>query len=265
LRAGRTLTPADRAGSAPVAVINETAARQFWPGESPIGKQVRFGPTTGFTDPAHPVEIVGVVGDVKYEGLDQPVGPDFYTSYLQFSYPDTMVLVKTRGPSASIVPALRAAVASVDAAVPLYEVMTLDERVSRAMGRPRFNALVLTMFAGAALLLAALGVYGLILYAVSSRMREIGVRLALGATPRRVVGHFVGQSVRLAGVGVAIGLAAALAIARVAQALVADLGAVSLRVPIVVGLVVAVVAAAAAFLPARRAGAVDPIVVLKQE
>jgi putative ABC transport system permease protein len=265
LRAGRMLTPADRAGGAPVTVINDTAARRFWPGESPIGKHVRFGTTTGFTDPAHPVEIVGVVGDVKYEGMDLPIGPDFYTSYLQFAYPDTMVVVKTRGPSAPIVPALRAAIASVDSAVPLYEVMTLDERVRRATGRPRFNTVLLAMFAGAALLLAALGVYGLLSYSVSSRMREIGVRLALGATPRRVLRHFVGRSVRLAVVGVTIGLAVALALTRFAQAMVSDLGAVSLRVPVVVSIVVAIVAAAAAFLPARRASVVDPIVVLKQE
>ena len=155
LLAGRTLTTADRADTAPVAVVNETGARRFWPGESAIGKRVWFGTTTGpFSDPAHAVEIVGVVGDVKYDGIEQPDSvyrADFYTSYLQFSFPDTMVIVKTRGAADALLPAMRAAVASVDPALPIYDAMTLDERIGAAISRPRFNATLLTAFAGAAL------------------------------------------------------------------------------------------------------------------
>ena len=128
-------------------VVNETAARRFWPGENPIGKRVWFGTTTGpFSDPAHAVEIVGVVGDVKYGGVDQPDRSDradFYTSYLQFAYPDTMVVVKARGAPAALLPAMRTAVASVDPALPIYDVMTLDERIAAAIARPRFNATLL--------------------------------------------------------------------------------------------------------------------------
>src|SRR5262249_14752195 len=144
LLAGRVLTAADRAGAPPVAVVNESGARRFWPGESPLGKRVWFGTTTGpFSDPAHAMEIVGVVGDVKYEGIDQAdVLPraDFYTSYLQFAYPDTMVLVKARRGVTALVPALRRAVAAVDAGLPIYDVMTLDDRIGGALARPRFNA-----------------------------------------------------------------------------------------------------------------------------
>jgi predicted permease len=265
--AGRALTAADRAGSAPVAVINESGARRFWPGESPIGKRVWFGTTTGpFSDPAHAVEIVGVAGDVKYGGVDQPDRPDradFYTSYLQFAFPDTMVAVKTRGAATALLPAMRTAVASVDPALPIYDAMTLEERIAAAVARPRFNATLLTAFAGAALLLAAIGVYGVLSYSVSSRMREMGVRLALGADASRVMRLILGEGLRLAAIGAAIGVAASLAIARVLQGVLVDAAAWDPRLLAVAGAVMLAAAAAAAFVPARRAGAIDPIVVLR--
>jgi len=278
LISGRTLTDADRAGTRPVAVVNETGARRFWPGENPIGQRVWFGGTTGpFSDSTHALEIVGVVGDVKYEGVDQPEAPsraDFYTSYLQFSYPDTMVIVKARGAPgtvgttsgpASLLPALRKAVASVDSGLPIYDVMTLDERIGAAIARPRFNMGLLSAFAGAALLLAAIGVYGVLSYSVSSRLREIGVRLALGADARHVVALVLGEGLRLASIGAAIGLIAALATSRFIQGLVVGASGADPRILAAVVVVMTAVAAAAAFLPARRASAVDPIVVLRQE
>jgi len=266
--AGRTLTPADRAGTPPVAVVNESGARRFWPGESPIGKRVWFGTTTGpFSDPAHAVEIVGVVGDVKYQDVDEDTSTraDFYTSSLQFAYPDTMVIVKTRGAATALLPAMRKAVASVDPSLPIYDAMTLDDRISAAVARPRFNATLLTAFAAAALLLAAIGVYGVLSYSVSSRMREIGVRLALGADARRVIGLVLGEGVRLAAIGAVAGLVAAIAASRFIQALVIDVSATDPRILAASAVVMMAVAALAAFLPARRASAVDPIVVLRQE
>ena len=118
-----------------MAVVNETGARRFWPGEDPIGKRVWFGSGTGFMDPSNPVEIVGVVGDVKYGTPDEAIGPDFYTSYLQFTYPSTMVLVKTSERLAAILPALRRAVADVDSGLPIYDVQTLDDRIVRTLAR----------------------------------------------------------------------------------------------------------------------------------
>lgn len=261
----RSACSSRRAGAAPVTVINETAARRYWPNGNAIGQHVRFGSTTGFTDPAHSVEVVGIVGDVKYEGTGQLIGPDFYTSYLQFAYPDSMVMVKTRTTAPAIVADLRAALATVDAAVPIYDVMTLDERVDRAIGRPKFNMAILTLFGGAALVLAALGVYGLLSYTVSLRLREIGVRLALGATPGRVRRSFVTQGTRLAAIGVGIGLIIALLLTRFAESVAADLGTVSGGVLAGVSLLMAAIAAGAAFLPARRASAVDPINVLRND
>jgi ABC-type antimicrobial peptide transport system permease subunit len=250
-------------------VISESAARRFWPGESPVGKRVWFGGTTGpFADPAHAVEIVGVVGDVKYEAVDWPGSagrPEFYTSYLQFAYTDTMVIVKTRGSTSSLVPALRRAVASVDPSLPIYDVLTLEDRVGRALSRPRFNAALVGGFAGAALLVAALGVYGMLSYSVSSRLREIGVRLALGAAPQRIVRLILGEGLRLGIIGIAIGLVAAAAAGRLMRSLVLDVSPSDPRNLAVVAMVMLAVACLAAFLPARRASAVDPMVVLRQE
>jgi putative ABC transport system permease protein len=268
LLAGRALTPSDRAESPPVAIVNETGARRFWPGESPIGKRVWFGTTTGpFSDPAHAVEIVGVVGDVKYQDVDEDTSnrAEFYTSYLQFAYPDTMIIVKTRGPATPLLPAMRKAVASVDSSLPIYDAMTLDERIGAAVARPRFNATLLTLFAGAALLLAAIGVYGVLSYSVSSRMREIGVRLALGADAHRVIRLVLGEGVRLAAAGAIAGLVAAVVAARFVRGLVVDVSPTDPRILAASAAVMLAVAAVAAFLPARRASVVDPMVVLRQE
>jgi putative ABC transport system permease protein len=265
LRAGRTLRDDDRDGRPPVAVVNEAAAKRFWPDETPIGKRVWFAGGTGFTDAARPVEIVGVVGDVKYGLVDDPVLPDFYTSYRQFTYPDTMIIVKTAQPIGSIVPALRAAVAGVDPGLPVYDVRTLDDRVAAALSRPRLAATVIGAFALSALLLAAIGVYGVMAYAVTSRRREIGIRVALGANRGDVVAFVLGQGARLTAAGVAIGLAVAVAAARVIRTL---LFGVAPTDPAVLGLTVMVmiaVALAAAFVPARRASAIDPMTVLRTE
>ena len=267
---GRALTPSDRAGSPAVTVINESAARRFWPGRSPIGQRVWFGTTTGpFSDSSYPVQIVGVVGDVKYEAVDWPDSagrPEFYTSYLQFAFPDTMMIVKaTGGATSALVPAMRRAVSAVDPSLPIYDVLTLDDRIAGALSRPRFNAALIAGFAGAALLVAALGVYGMLSYSVSSRRREMGVRLALGAAPRRIVRFIVAEGLRLAIAGIAVGLVSALAAGRFLGSLVVD---VSPSNPWILGCVTAImlaVACLAAFLPARRASAVDPIGVLRSE
>ena len=204
--AGRALRATDRAGAPAVTVINETAARRFWPGENPIGRHVWFGWAPAFQSPTRPVEIVGVVGDVKYESIDQPVNADFYTSYLQFAYPDTMIIVKARAAATDLIGSMRAAVAAVDPALPIYDVLTLDDRIDGALARPRFNAVVIASFAMAALALAAVGVYGILSYWVSSRSRELGVRAALGAEPRRIVVMVLRQGLHLVGWGVVAGV-----------------------------------------------------------
>ena len=267
VRAGRTLTDEDRAGRPPVAVINETAASRFWPGENAVGKRVWFGSTTGsaFASRERPVEIVGIVGDVKYGSVDEAAGPDFYTSYRQFSYPDTMVVVKTDRDVSAIVPAMRTAVSSVDSGLPIYDVQSLDERIAASMSRPRFNAGVLGVFAAAALLLAAVGVYGVMAYSVSFRLHEIGVRLALGAGAPRVLGLVLVEGARLAGLGAAIGLAGALASTRLMRGMLYGVAPSDPLILAAVTVVMMIVALAAAFLPARRAASVDPMVVLRNQ
>jgi putative ABC transport system permease protein len=175
-----------------------------------------------------------------------------------------MVIVR-RAVRSSTLPALRSAVASVDPALPIYDVLTLDERISEAIARPRFNAALLAAFAGAALLLAAIGVYGVLSYSVSSRTHEIGVRLALGADASRVVGLVVGQGLRLAVAGAAIGVAASVAVARLMQGLVLDAAAWDARLLGIAAAIMLATAALAAFVPARRASEVDPMVVLRME
>jgi putative ABC transport system permease protein len=263
--AGRALSADDRIGRPPVAVVSETGARRYWPGENPLGKRVWFGSAAGFTDPARPVEIVGVVGTVKYGTVDQSLPADFYTSYLQFSYPDSIFAVKGREPVTALVPALRAAVASVDASLPIYDVQTLDTRISGALDRPRFNAGVVALFAGAAVALASLGLFGTLTYAVSSQMREIGVRLALGASRRGILGLVLGDGLRLVGLGAAIGVGAAMLTSRLLRGLLPDIDAGDLRLLLAGVPVMLLVGAVAAVFPARRASAVDPIVVLRND
>jgi putative ABC transport system permease protein len=265
IQEGRALTDQDGPGRPPVAVINETAARRFWPGQSPIGKHVWFGSGTGFTSPDRPVEVVGVAGDVKYEGIEEPLGPAFYTSYRQFAYPDTMVIVKTDRSIAALVPLLRRAVASVDAGLPIFDVQRLDDRIAQTLARPRFTAALIGLFAAAALLLAAAGVYGIMAYSVSFRSHEIGIRLALGADARRVLVHVLGESARLAAAGAVVGLAAASVVTRLMRSLLFGVTPLDPLILSIAALVIIAVALAAALVPAHRASAVDPMVVLRND
>jgi ABC-type antimicrobial peptide transport system permease subunit len=175
-----------------------------------------------------------------------------------------MVLLKTHGPPAAVVPALRAAVASVDPAVPIYDVLTLEDRIGAALARPRFNATIVAAFAGAALLLAALGVYGVLSYSVSARMREIGVRVALGADASRVIRLILGEGLRLAAIGAAVGIVAALGVGRLLRGLLAGVAPTDPRILAGGALAMLATACAAAWLPARRASTVDPIAVLRE-
>jgi putative ABC transport system permease protein len=262
---GRVLTDNDRPSRPPVTVINEAAARRFWPGEDPIGRHVWFGSATGFTDPARPVEFVGVVSDVKYWPLTEPPGPDFYTSYLQFAYPDTGVIVQAAGDPSALVPSLRGAIASVDRTIPLYDVRLLNDRVSEVLSRPRFNAIGMAAFAGITMLLASMGIFGAISAGVAARTRELAIRLALGATSGGLRRLVLGQALQVAIIGSVLGLGAAWI---GLGALRGVLFGVTPTDPLLLGAstgLMPVVALLAAIQPARRAGATDPMVALKSE
>jgi predicted permease len=261
LRHGRAFNAGDRADSAPVAVVNETAARRFWPDADPIGRRVRFGRD----EFKQGVEIVGIVGDVRYGPPEEPAAPDFYTPFAQFTYPDTIYFVRARRNAEALAPELRAAIRSVEPEVPLYDVKTLDARLGAALSRPRFHTTLFTGFAATALLLVGIGIYGVMAHSVSERRHEIGVRMALGADARRVVLLALGRGLGLTLVGAALGLPAALAAGRALEGL---LYGVSPADPLTFGVVLRLmgaVALAAAWAPARRAAAVDPLVALRVE
>lgn len=256
---GRLLTDADRAGSLRVAVINQTAADSFWPGQDPLGKQIWFGSGGGFASPDSLTTIVGVVGDVHYRVPSEPVAPDFYTSYLQFTVPETMIMVRTAGNALSFVPMLRSAVAEVDGDLPISEVQMLRERSAGALDEARFATVALGVFAGLGLFLASLGVYGVMAYSVAQRRRELGIRLALGATPQSVRREVVRHGLTLAGVGLAIGTVLALASGRGLSALLPGLDSADPLVFMVVIPALSLVTLLTCYRPALQASRVNPV------
>jgi putative ABC transport system permease protein len=255
LKQGRVFTRNDRAGVQKVVVVSEGAAKAYWPGQDPVGKPVSVGQGGFYDDTAY---VIGVVGDVRYGTLDSLPVPDVYLSYYQSPRGRMTMFVRTVGDPRAIIGAARREIASIAPGVPLYDIRPMPERVATAMGYARFSAMLLAAFAVVALALAALGTYGVISFAVSQRTKEIGIRVALGATRATVLRLVVGQGIGLAIVGGALGLVGALAATRVLRSLlygVAPSDPATL-VSIVALLVVAVIAAS--WVPARRAASVHP-------
>jgi hypothetical protein len=260
---GRTFLPEEDIvpGGHPVAIISAKLwQRRFAADPAIIGRSIGINGV--------PLTIVGVL-PATFSGLSgradvwmpTTMAPRL-TSYLQFSYPDTMVVVKADRDVMAIVPSTRRAVSSVDAGLPIYDVQTLDDRIAASMSRPRFNAAVLGVFAAAALLLAAVGVYGVMAYSVSFRLHELGVRLALGAGAPRVLGLVLGEG---AGLGAAIGLAGAIALTRLMRSSLYGVAPIDPLIFAAATAVIMAVALTAAYLPARRAAAVDPVIVLRNQ
>jgi putative ABC transport system permease protein len=261
---GREFTSADRAGSNRVAIINETAAKRFWPNEDPLGKRVWFGGGSSFDRPDSSAEIVGIVGDVAYEHLDaHPFQADFYTPYAQFTYATRWVVVRTKGDPLALVPALRRAVRRVDPTLALFDVKTMEERVNDSWARTSYQTRLLGAFAVAALLLAGTGIFAVVAHAVSERRREIGIRVALGATASQVVTTVGTHGARPAAIGLFIGLIAAMGIARMLASAVYGVGGLD---PIVILSVVGTttfVILGATLVASRRALTIAPAEALK--
>jgi len=264
---GREFTEHDDAKSPAVVIVNEAFARRFFPDEDPIGK--RFKPQFG-SETVHPSmrEIVGIVGDIKQHGLGAPALPTYYTPYTQGLITSLVFCVKTSVEPESLIPAVQHEVSSMDPEVPLFDPWTMDYRVSRSVAQPRFNAYLLATFAVLALLLSAIGLYGVMAYSVAQRTREIGLRIALGATQPIVLRMVLKNALILAGAGMAIGLVFAIVLTRSLVSFtsllfgVRPLDAVTLLSVVAVFTVVAVLAG---YLPARRAMKVDPIIALRYE
>jgi putative ABC transport system permease protein len=263
LQRGRFFNDTDRAGSTPVALITESAVREYFPGENPLGKRIVLGwrRDSGLVNG----EVVGVVGDVKEGGLAEPDAPQIYLLHEQLPLPFMTVVLKTTVAPLSIADAVRSAVHALDPTLPVTNVRTLDQVVARSIAQPRFYMLLLTAFAAVALVLAAVGIFGVLSYAVAQRAREIGIRMALGARQGSVVAMVVRQAMTLSIASVVIGLCATYHVTRVLSTLLfATSRADAAALAGAAGLLL-MVALAASYIPARRATRVDPVIALRSE
>jgi putative ABC transport system permease protein len=252
---GRDFAGADGPGSPLVALISESVVKEFG-GRDPIGEQIDFG------DPA---TVVGIVSDARRRALDQPPRPAVYLPYTHFMLPYFGAMIRTDQGAAAVTPVVKSIVKQLDPDLPIGDVRTIEEIIDRSTGEPRFRSYLIAGFALLALLLAAVGVYGLISFTVTQRVPEIGVRLALGASPGQVFTQVVGQGLRLAAIGVALGLVAAAAATRLVQGLLFNTSATDPTVYAVLSALLLAMAALACYVPARRAMRVDPMTALRSE
>ena len=259
LSKGREFSESDNAEAPPVGIINEEMARRYWPDEDPIGKRLKI-------DQGDPwMEIVGVVADVKHLGLDSQSRTELYVPYFKDPWP-FMTIVVRRGPgSAGLANAMRSEVWTVDKDLPVPDIKPMEQLLADSVARRRFNMLLLGLFGAVALVLAAVGIYGVMSYSVTQRTREIGIRMALGAKRSDVLKLVVGQGMTLALIGVGIGLAAAFALTRVLTSLLFAVGATDPATFVIISVLLAGVALAACLVPARRATKVDPMTALRYE
>ena len=263
---GRLFTSGDRAGTPRVAIINQTAARRFWPNEDPIGKRVWFGGGSSFDRPDSSAEIVGIVGDVAYQQLDsRPFQPDFYTPYPQFTFAFRYVLVRVAGDPNAIVSDLRRAVRSADPNLALFDVQSMTDRMHDSWSRLSYQIRLLTTFAIVALVLAATGIFAVITHSIGDRRREIGIRIALGATSGRVLSLVSDRGARPALIGLAVGVIASLGMGRAMSSLVYGVRALDGAVSAVVISMTMLVVVVATYFAARRALLIQPIEALKNE
>jgi putative ABC transport system permease protein len=263
---GRTFTTQDEEGGAPLAIVNETLARQMFHGEDPLGRRIRPNISFGDQDDAPMREIVGVTGDVKSVTIGGNAVPEVYAPQTPSDFIGEMtVVVRTGSDPNMLIPALRSLVSSKDKDLPLRDIRTMDEYVRASISTPRFEAMLLTVLAALAFVLTAVGLYGVVSYSVAQRTREIGIRIALGAQRASILAMVVREGVLLAAIGAGAGLVASFFVARVMRTLLYGIGATDPATFVTVPLLLMAVAFLASYLPARRAMLVDPMVVLRDE
>jgi putative ABC transport system permease protein len=260
---GRLLNDSDGPNSPPVVVVNQTLARTFWPGESALGHRLKteFGPDAKWRS------IVGVIGDIKNAGLDRPAGTELYVAYSQNPFPSRLasLVVRTVGDPMSLVGAIRGQIQSMDRALPISQIRSMEEVMSVARSRPRFLTMLLTLFSSLSLILAALGIYGVISYSVAQRTNEIGIRMALGAQGADVLKLVGATGIRLALAGTAIGAAGAFALTRFLSGLLFGVSSADAGTFAAMAALLIAVTLLACYIPARRASKVDPLVALRYE
>ena len=259
IRRGRTFDSTDSPTAPPVAVINETMARKLWANQDPVGQHVRTGPnpTGAWTT------IIGVIGDVRHGGLEEAPQPELYISYLQGPPMSPFIVLRTTGDPAAMTETVRAEARRIDKNLPLYDMRTMTTLRSEAVSTRRFILLIVGAFGLLALSLAAIGVYGVMSLIVSERTREVGVRLALGAQPSELLTMIVWQAAKLAGIGVAIGMVAALPLAPLLDSQLYGVASFDPVTFAAVPLALLVIASLAALVPARRAMRIDPLAALR--
>jgi putative ABC transport system permease protein len=258
LRAGRMFTATDREEAPAVAILNETAARRYFGPEGPVGSRLRM-------KDGRAMEVVGVVADVLPFTPGEPARPEIYWPYHQSPRWASYFVLRTAGDPAALAPLVKTRLAAIDPELAASQVATMEDLVNGELKRPRFNMLLITVFAGLALTLAIVGVYGVIAASVEGRRRELGVRLALGASGRQLVGMVMREGMLLAAVGLAIGAAVALAVSRFARALLYSIQPTDPPTYLAIAFVLALATLAACVIPARRASRVDPMQALRSE
>jgi predicted permease len=263
---GRTFSPQDEQGELPLAIVNETLAHNMFPGQNPIGQHIKANISFGENQEPPLREIVGVVADVKSQGIGEAAVPEVYAPQTATDFiGETTIVVRTATNPESLVSTMRSLVASMDNELPLREVKTLDDYVSGSISAPRFQATLLAIFAALAFVLTAIGLYGVIAYSVAQRSREIGIRIALGAEQHSILRMVLGQGGSLALLGIAVGLAASFFAARLIRALLYGIQPIDPVTFVIVPVVFFAVALLASYIPARRAARVDPMIALRYE
>ena len=263
---GRSFTESDYDGP-PVMMVNESMVRRFWPGQEPIGQRVKFGRDPAADEPW--LEIVGIVADVRHQGLDLEPRPAVFTPYGHQDGPfwsnQMSLAIKTATPPAQLVPQVRALLREIDSDLILIETRTMAEAVAASMAQRRFAMILLGLFALAALMLASIGIYGVVSYTVQQRTQEMGIRLALGASQREILGLVVGQGMAPVAVGLALGLATALVATRFMTSLLHGVATTDPLTLAGVAFVLGTVGVVACYVPARRAARVDVVSSLRAE
>jgi predicted permease len=265
VRQGRIFDERDRMDSTPVVIVNERFAQKYFPGKNVLGKRIQ--PGFSADDSGEKIrEIVGVVGNVKHLSLKNEDSPEMYLPHTQIPFQIMSIVIRTKvSDPNTITNSLRKELAAMDATIPLTSVRVFDEYISKSLARPRFNTLLLSIFAGTALVLTAIGIYGVLAYSVAQRTSEIGIRIALGAGKSSIFRLIVGQAMTLVGISLVLGLAGAFAATRLLSSLLFGVGAADPGTFAGIVVLVSVVAFVAAWLPARRATRVDPIIALRAE
>jgi putative ABC transport system permease protein len=260
LREGRFFNDGDRDGARRVVIVNQTLARILFPGVQALDRRIKFG--TG-KDPW--VTVVGVVADIRHRGLDDKVWPELYQPYEQAPSAWMSFVVKTSTNPSGLIPAVRKAVIAIDRNQPLFDIQSLEQRLSSSVAQRRQRAFLLGSFAFLALVIAVIGVYGVMAYSVARRMHEIGIRIALGASPQSIIRNVVAQGAGMALIGVAIGLAGARGLTRVLAGFLYGVTATNTATFVSVCLLLISAACIAAYIPARRATHIDPMIALRHD